>query len=66
LRFEKEIAAKRPEHSPRVTKKRQFMPLPAEKAAPLLGVKGAKPRLRQPKVARRPGIAALRPQYEFV
>ena len=38
----------------RLTKKRQFMPLPAEKAAPLRGVKGAKPRLRQAKIPRRP------------
>jgi hypothetical protein len=30
------------------------MPLPARKAAPISGVKGAKPRLRQPKVPRQP------------
>jgi hypothetical protein len=33
------------------------MPLPAEKAAPLQGVKGAKPRLRQAKIPRRPETA---------
>ena len=49
-----EVAAERPEHSLRISKKRQFMPLPAEKAAPLQSVKGAKPRLRQSKIPRRP------------
>ena len=33
------------------------MPLPAEKATPLQGVKGAKPRLRRPKIPRRPETA---------